>query len=90
MFIQTEATPNPATLKFIPGKSVAPGPPREYRSPGEAAESPLALRLFEVEGVTGVFSAPISSPSPRGRAIGSISSRRCSASSWSIISPALR
>ena len=55
MFIQTEATPNPATLKFIPGKSVAPGPPREYRSPGEAAELPLALRLFEVEGVTGVF-----------------------------------
>ena len=55
MFIQTEATPNPATLKFIPGKSVAPGPPREYRSPGEAGESPLAVRLFEVEGVTGVF-----------------------------------
>ena len=55
MFIQTEATPNPATLKFIPGKSIAPGPPREYRSSGEAAESPLAVRLFEVEGVTGVF-----------------------------------
>ncbi|HEX3218093.1 MAG TPA: NifU family protein [Aestuariivirgaceae bacterium] len=55
MFIQTEATPNPATLKFIPGKSVAPGPPREYRNPDEAAESPLAQRLFEVEGVTGVF-----------------------------------
>ena len=55
MFIQTEATPNPATLKFIPGKSVAPGVPREYRGPDEAAESPLAQRLFEVEGVTGVF-----------------------------------
>jgi Fe-S cluster biogenesis protein NfuA len=55
MFIQTEATPNPATLKFIPGKSVAPGVPREYRGPSEAAESPLAQRLFEVEGVTGVF-----------------------------------
>jgi Fe-S cluster biogenesis protein NfuA len=55
MFIQTEATPNPATLKFIPGKSVAAGPPREYRNPDEAAESPLAQRLFEVEGVTGVF-----------------------------------
>jgi Fe-S cluster biogenesis protein NfuA len=55
MFIQTEATPNPATLKFIPGKSVAPGVPREYRGPDDAAESPLAQRLFEVEGVTGVF-----------------------------------
>jgi Fe-S cluster biogenesis protein NfuA len=55
MLIQTEATPNPATLKFIPGKSVVPGVPREYRGPAEAAESPLAQRLFEVEGVTGVF-----------------------------------
>ena len=50
MFIQTEATPNPATLKFIPGKSVAPGVPREYRGPDDAAGSPLAQRLFEVEG----------------------------------------
>jgi Fe-S cluster biogenesis protein NfuA len=55
MFIQTEATPNPATLKFIPGKAVAPGVPRDYRGSDEAAESPLAQRLFEVEGVTGVF-----------------------------------
>src|SRR4249919_4298175 len=41
MFIQTEATPNPATLKF--------------RDPSEAKTSPLALRLFEIDGVTGVF-----------------------------------
>ena len=36
MFIQTEATPNPATLKFIPGKPVLPGSTRDYRSSSEA------------------------------------------------------
>lgn len=55
MFIQTEATPNPATLKFIPGAPVSPGNPRDYRSLDGAAESPLADRLFRVQGVTGVF-----------------------------------
>jgi Fe-S cluster biogenesis protein NfuA len=55
MFIQTEATPNPATLKFIPGKPVLPGDTREYRSAAEAVESPLAAKLFEVNGVSGVF-----------------------------------
>lgn len=55
MFIQTEATPNPATLKFIPGKPVLPGSTRDYRSAEEAAESPLAERLFSVKGVSGVF-----------------------------------
>ncbi len=55
MFIQTEATPNPATLKFIPGKPVLPGDTREYRSADEATESPLAAKLFEVTGVSGVF-----------------------------------
>ncbi|CAN5558722.1 NifU family protein [soil metagenome] len=55
MFIQTEATPNPATLKFIPGKPVLPGSTREYRSAAEAVESPLAERLFSVNGVSGVF-----------------------------------
>lgn len=55
MFIQTEATPNPATLKFIPGKPVLDGPPRDYRGIEEASESPLALRLFAVAGVNGVF-----------------------------------
>ena len=42
MFIQTEATPNPATLKFLPGKPVLPGGTREYRDAETAAESPLA------------------------------------------------
>ena len=55
MFIQTEATPNPATLKFIPGKPVLPGSTREFLDPAEAEESPLASRLFAVEGVSGVF-----------------------------------
>src|SRR5262245_27642830 len=55
MFIQTEATPNPATLKFLPGKPVLPGSTRDYRSADEAAESPLAERLFSIKGVSGVF-----------------------------------
>jgi Fe-S cluster biogenesis protein NfuA len=55
MFIQTEPTPNPATLKFIPGKAVLDDGTAEFRAREEAAASPLALRLFEVDGVTGVF-----------------------------------
>lgn len=55
MFIQTEATPNPATLKFLPGKPVLPGTTREYRTADEAVESPLAERLFSIKGVSGVF-----------------------------------
>jgi len=55
MFIQTEATPNPATLKFLPGRSVLGAGTFEARSPDEAGRSPLAARLFEIDGVTGVF-----------------------------------
>ena len=55
MFIQTEATPNPATLKFLPGKPVLPGSTREYRKAADALESPLAEKLFGVSGVSGVF-----------------------------------
>jgi Fe-S cluster biogenesis protein NfuA len=55
MFIQTEETPNPATLKFIPGKTVLPTGTREFRSAEDAQVSPLASRIFGVEGVTGVF-----------------------------------
>jgi Fe-S cluster biogenesis protein NfuA len=55
MFIQTEATPNPATLKFIPGQPVLPGSTREYRSDTEVSDSPLARKLFNVRGVSGVF-----------------------------------
>ncbi len=55
MFIQTEATPNPATLKFIPGKPVLPGGTRDYRTAADAVESPLAAKLFGIKGVSGVF-----------------------------------
>src|SRR4028118_831998 len=69
MFIQTEATPNPATLKFLPGRIVMPEGTFDARSPETAAHSPSAHRLFrgaappsawaqrlvEVPGVAGVF-----------------------------------
>ena len=55
MFIQTEATPNPATLKFIPGRSVLDTGTMEFASREAAARSPLATRLFDVPGVTSVF-----------------------------------
>lgn len=55
MFIQTEPTPNPATLKFIPGRPVLGEGTADYRTREEASESPLAQRLFEIDGVKGVF-----------------------------------
>lgn len=56
MFIQTEQTPNPATLKFLPGKPVMTRGSAEITDPEAARRlSPLAARLFEVEGVTGVY-----------------------------------
>lgn len=56
MFIQTEATPNPATLKFLPGKEVLAEGTADFRdADGAAAASPLAGKLFSIAGVTGVF-----------------------------------
>jgi Fe-S cluster biogenesis protein NfuA len=55
MFIQTEATPNPATLKFLPGRPVLEHGTLELRDKEAAAKSPLAARLFEIPGVSGVF-----------------------------------
>ena len=55
MFIQTEATPNPATLKFLPGRPVLEGGTLDIQSKDAAAQSPLALRLFYVANVGGVF-----------------------------------
>jgi len=55
MFIQTEATPNPATLKFLPGRIVLETGTLDLRNRDEAAQSPLAERLFAVNGVNGVF-----------------------------------
>lgn len=55
MFIQTEATPNPATLKFIPGRVVLDSGTMEFASREDATRSPLAEKLFGVPGVAGVF-----------------------------------
>jgi Fe-S cluster biogenesis protein NfuA len=55
MFIQTEATPNPATLKFLPGRTVLENGTLDLRDAEHAAQSPLAERLFGVAGVSGVF-----------------------------------
>ena len=55
MFIQTEATPNPATLKFLPGRTVLENGTLDLREAEQAAQSPLAERLFGIAGVSGVF-----------------------------------
>ena len=55
MFIQTERTPNPATLKFLPGEAVMASGSADFRDVEAAQRSPLARRLFQVEGVTGIF-----------------------------------
>lgn len=55
MFIQTEQTPNPASLKFLPGRDVLGSGTANFTDPQEAARSPLAERLFDIDGVTGVF-----------------------------------
>ena len=55
MFIQTESTPNPATLKFLPGQTVLEIGTADFPSAVGADVSPLAARIFAVEGVTGVF-----------------------------------
>lgn len=59
MFIQTEATPNPRVLKFIPGRDVlGAGGAQEFRTADEAEASPLADSLFALEGVSRVFFGP--------------------------------
>jgi len=55
MFIQTEQTPNPATLKFLPGREVMSSGTANFPTPETAGRSPLAERLFQIDGVTGVF-----------------------------------
>lgn len=55
MFIQTEATPNPATLKFLPGQTVMPSGTADFTTPDQAGVSPLASALFAIEGVKGVY-----------------------------------
>jgi Fe-S cluster biogenesis protein NfuA len=55
MFIETERTPNPATLKFLPGRDVMGDGTAHYADREAAARSPLALRLFDIDGVAAVF-----------------------------------
>ena len=55
MFIETETTPNPSTLKFLPGQTVMPSGTRDFASPEDAEASPLAQALFDTGEVTGVF-----------------------------------
>jgi Fe-S cluster biogenesis protein NfuA len=55
MFIQTESTPNPATLKFLPGRPVLPDGALDIPDAADAAKSPLAERLFAIPNVGGVF-----------------------------------
>ncbi len=55
MFIQTESTPNPATLKFLPGQTVLEVGTAEFKSPDAAVQSPLAQRIFAAGGVAAVF-----------------------------------
>ena len=57
MFIQTEDTPNPETLKFIPGNIIMKSGTADFSSKELATNSPLALRLFEIDGVSRVFFA---------------------------------
>ena len=55
MFIQTEATPNPATLKFLPGREVLTNGTLDMPTKEAAAQSPLAARLFDIPNIGGVF-----------------------------------
>ena len=55
MLIETEPTPNPATLKFLPGRIVMDAGTRDFATPEEAEASPLATTLFDLGDVTGVF-----------------------------------
>lgn len=55
MFIETEATPNPDTLKFIPGQTLLEAGTANFNNPDNASASPLATAMFAIQGVTGVF-----------------------------------
>ena len=55
MFIQTESTPNPATLKFLPGQAVLAAGTADFPNTQSTGKSPLAQRIFAVAGVSGVF-----------------------------------
>lgn len=58
MFIQTESTPNPATLKFLPGRPVGGARTHQFSDPKAATGSPLAQRLFAIDDIQAVFLGP--------------------------------
>ena len=78
MLIETETTPNPATIKFLPGRQVMDGGTRDFASPEEAEASPLAEALFGLGDVTGVFfgSDFVSVTAAPGRRMGDAEARR--------------
>jgi Fe-S cluster biogenesis protein NfuA len=78
MFIQTEQTPNPATLKFLPGRTVMETGTADFPEAATATRSPLAQRLFQVEGIAGVF-------------LGSdfVTITKVEGKEWSVLKPAL-
>lgn len=55
MFIQTQSTPNPETLKFLPGRAVTDGSTHDFTSPDVASRSPLVSAVFAISGVKSVF-----------------------------------
>jgi hypothetical protein len=55
MFIQTEPTPNPNAMKFLPGEAISPEEPRHFASKEDSKVSPLARKLFTIDGVLAVF-----------------------------------
>ncbi len=78
MFIQTEETPNPQTLKFLPGREVVASGSVDFASRENAARSPLAERLFKVEGVQRVFFGQ-----------DFVTVTKSDAKDWSVMKPAL-
>jgi len=78
MFIQTEPTPNPATLKFLPGQAVMASGTADFAAADRAAHSPLAQRLFAIDGVARVFFGA-----------DFISVTKSEASEWHILKPSI-
>jgi Fe-S cluster biogenesis protein NfuA len=78
MFIQTEETPNPATLKFLPGREVVASGSVDFATPEGAGRSPLAERLFKVDGIERVFFGQ-----------DFITVTKAQAKDWAVLKPAL-
>ena len=91
MFIQTEDTPNPATLKFLPGREVMGArPPADFPNADAAAASPLAAALLPSTALARYFWVLILLRFRKTRPNGSISSRPFCRQSWNILLPICR